>query len=127
MSATLDYYLRAYDTRTGHKLWRRAAGRGQATPMSYVSDKTGRQYVVVMAGGHGLARHERWAIHSWRTRCRTTLRLLADSGEGQVRWRRRTPLAHRAARDSAPSLRSRQQRMRRWPGKSKGFCEPDLD
>ena len=26
---------------------------GQATPMSYVSDKTGKQYVVVMADGHG--------------------------------------------------------------------------
>jgi len=54
MSATLDYYLRAYDTRTGRKLWEtRLPAGGQATPMSYVSDKTGRQYVVVMAGGHG--------------------------------------------------------------------------
>ena len=54
MSATLDYYLRAYDTRSGEKLWQyRLPAGGQATPMSYVSDKTGKQYVVIMAGGHG--------------------------------------------------------------------------
>jgi quinoprotein glucose dehydrogenase len=54
MSATLDDYLRAYDTRTGRQLWEvRLPAGGQATPMSYVSDKTGKQYVVIMAGGHG--------------------------------------------------------------------------
>jgi quinoprotein glucose dehydrogenase len=54
MSATLDYYFRAYDLRTGNKLWEvRLPAGGQAIPMSYVSDKTGRQYVVLMAGGHG--------------------------------------------------------------------------
>ena len=30
---------------------RRPAG-GQAAPMTYVSNKTGRQYVVIAAGGH---------------------------------------------------------------------------
>jgi quinoprotein glucose dehydrogenase len=54
MSATLDYYLRAYDVRSGETLWQyRLPAGGQATPMSYVSDKTGKQYVVIMAGGHG--------------------------------------------------------------------------
>jgi quinoprotein glucose dehydrogenase len=54
LSGTLDDYLRAYDTRTGDKLWQaRLPAGGQATPMSYVSDRTGRQYVVVFAGGHG--------------------------------------------------------------------------
>ncbi|WP_266167995.1 membrane-bound PQQ-dependent dehydrogenase, glucose/quinate/shikimate family [Dyella subtropica] len=54
MGATLDDYLRAYDVRTGKKLWEsRLPAGGQATPMSYISDKTGRQYVVIMAGGHG--------------------------------------------------------------------------
>lgn len=54
MSATLDSYLRAYDVSTGRKLWEaRLPAGGQATPMSYVSDTTGKQYVVVMAGGHG--------------------------------------------------------------------------
>ncbi len=42
------------DLRTGEKLWQaRLPAGGQATPMSYVSDKTGKQYVVLMAGGHG--------------------------------------------------------------------------
>jgi len=54
LSSTLDYYLRAYDVRTGDRLWQaRLPAGGQATPMSYVSDRTRRQYVVVMAGGHG--------------------------------------------------------------------------
>jgi quinoprotein glucose dehydrogenase len=54
MSATLDYYLRAYDVRSGEKLWEyRLPAGGQATPMSFVSEKTGKQYVVIMAGGHG--------------------------------------------------------------------------
>ncbi|OLU27318.1 membrane-bound PQQ-dependent dehydrogenase, glucose/quinate/shikimate family [Pseudomonas sp. PA15(2017)] len=54
MSGTLDYYLRAYDLQTGKELWKdRLPAGGQATPMTYVSKKTGRQYVVQMAGGHG--------------------------------------------------------------------------
>ncbi|TPG46185.1 glucose/quinate/shikimate family membrane-bound PQQ-dependent dehydrogenase [Rhodanobacter glycinis] len=54
LSGTLDYYLRAYDVRTGRQLWQsRLPAGGQATPMSYVSDRSGRQFVVVMAGGHG--------------------------------------------------------------------------
>ena len=54
LSSALDYYLRAYDVRDGAKLWQaRLPAGGQATPMSYVSDASGRQYVVVMAGGHG--------------------------------------------------------------------------
>jgi quinoprotein glucose dehydrogenase len=54
LSGTLDYYLRAYDLRTGEELWKdRLPAGGQATPISYVSGKTGKQYVVVMAGGHG--------------------------------------------------------------------------
>lgn len=54
LSGTLDYYLRAYDLRTGEELWKdRLPAGGQATPISYVSSKTGKQYVLVMAGGHG--------------------------------------------------------------------------
>lgn len=53
LSGTLDYYLRAYDVTTGRELgkWRLPAG-GQATPMTYLS-RSGRQMVVVVAGGHG--------------------------------------------------------------------------
>jgi quinoprotein glucose dehydrogenase len=54
MSATLDYYLRAYDVTTGRVLWRtRLPAGGQATPMTYRSPASGRQFVVVVAGGHG--------------------------------------------------------------------------
>ena len=51
-AGTQDFYLRAYDTRTGEELWkyRLPVGSG-ATPMTYVSPKTGRQYVVISAGG----------------------------------------------------------------------------
>jgi quinate dehydrogenase (quinone) len=51
-SATTDPYLRAYDTGTGKLLWqgRLPVGSG-STPMTYVSPKTGKQYVVVNAGG----------------------------------------------------------------------------
>lgn len=53
LSGTLDYYLRAYDVRTGRKLWEaRLPAGGQATPMSYADDK-GNQYILVVAGGHG--------------------------------------------------------------------------
>lgn len=53
LSGTLDYYVRAYDVATGKELWKaRLPAGGQATPMSYTGDD-GRQYVVVVAGGHG--------------------------------------------------------------------------
>jgi len=53
LSGTLDYYLRAYDLANGKKLWQaRLPAGGQATPMTY-ADSTGKQYVLVTAGGHG--------------------------------------------------------------------------
>ena len=54
IGAALDDYLRAIDTATGRELWRgRLPAGGQATPMTYLSPRTGRQYVVIAAGGHG--------------------------------------------------------------------------
>jgi quinoprotein glucose dehydrogenase len=54
LSSTLDYYIRGYDVSNGKVVWKaRLPAGGQATPMSFVSEKTGKQYVVVMAGGHG--------------------------------------------------------------------------
>jgi len=51
-SATLDRYLRAYDLRSGRQLWQtRLPAGGQATPMTYLSP-SGRQVVVISAGGH---------------------------------------------------------------------------
>jgi quinoprotein glucose dehydrogenase len=54
LGSALDYYLRAYDVTTGKVLWRgRLPAGGQATPMSYWSPASGRQFVVIAAGGHG--------------------------------------------------------------------------
>jgi len=54
LTSTLDYYVRAYDVTTGRQLWEdRLPAGGQATPMSYWSEKSNRQFVVVVAGGHG--------------------------------------------------------------------------
>jgi quinoprotein glucose dehydrogenase len=40
--------------RTGEVLWRARLPNGaQATPMSYRSPASGRQFVVAVAGGHG--------------------------------------------------------------------------
>jgi len=51
-AATTDPYLRAYDNATGKVLWQAALPVAAAgTPMTYVSPKTGKQYVVVVAGG----------------------------------------------------------------------------
>lgn len=51
-AGTQDYYLRALDGRTGKTLWKgRLPVGSQAGPMTYVSPRSGRQYVVVTAGG----------------------------------------------------------------------------
>ncbi len=53
LSGTLDYYVRGYDLSTGKQLWRaRLPAGGQATPATYLG-ADGRQYLVVVAGGHG--------------------------------------------------------------------------
>ncbi|HEX5779433.1 MAG TPA: PQQ-binding-like beta-propeller repeat protein [Xanthobacteraceae bacterium] len=53
LSGTLDYYVRGYDLRTGAEIWRaRLPAGGQATPSTYLG-RDGRQYLVVVAGGHG--------------------------------------------------------------------------
>ncbi|AZI35146.1 membrane-bound PQQ-dependent dehydrogenase, glucose/quinate/shikimate family [Caenibius tardaugens] len=53
IGATMDNYLRAFDLKNGKELWKgRLPAGGQALPMSYVSPRTGRQYVVIAAGGH---------------------------------------------------------------------------
>jgi len=53
IGAALDDYLRALDIHTGEELWRgRLPAGGQATPMTYISEDSGRQFVVIAAGGH---------------------------------------------------------------------------
>ena len=53
LSGTLDQYLRAYDVKNGKQLWEgRLPAGAQTTPMTYTG-KDGKQYVLVVAGGHG--------------------------------------------------------------------------
>ncbi|WP_296072199.1 glucose/quinate/shikimate family membrane-bound PQQ-dependent dehydrogenase [uncultured Agrobacterium sp.] len=53
LGAAVDNYLRAYNLTTGKQLWEaRLPAGGQATPMTYSLDN-GKQYVVMVAGGHG--------------------------------------------------------------------------
>lgn len=52
IAGTQDFYLRAYDARTGAEVWKARLPVGsQGGPMSYRSPRTGKQYVVVTAGG----------------------------------------------------------------------------
>ncbi|NKF23764.1 membrane-bound PQQ-dependent dehydrogenase, glucose/quinate/shikimate family [Solimonas marina] len=51
-AGTQDYYLRAFDSGSGREVWKARLPVGsQGGPMTYVSPKTGRQYIVVTAGG----------------------------------------------------------------------------
>ena len=52
IAASQDNYLRAFNVTNGEMLWQvRLPAGGQATPMTY--SVNGKQYVVIMAGGHG--------------------------------------------------------------------------
>ena len=54
IAATLDDYIRGFDIHTGKQLWEeRLPAGGQATPMTYRISETGKQYIVLAAGGHG--------------------------------------------------------------------------
>lgn len=51
-AGTQDFYLRAFDSATGEEIWKARLPVGsQSGPMTYVSPKTGRQYIVINAGG----------------------------------------------------------------------------
>lgn len=51
-AGTQDFFIRAYDVQSGAELWKYPLPVGaSATPISYVSPNTGRQYVLVSAGG----------------------------------------------------------------------------
>jgi quinoprotein glucose dehydrogenase len=54
IGAAQDDYLRAYETATGREIWKaKLPAGGNATPMTYWSDASGREFVVIAAGGHG--------------------------------------------------------------------------
>jgi quinoprotein glucose dehydrogenase len=52
IASTQDHYIRAFETATGRKLWEmRLPTAGMATPMTYISPESGRQFVVIAVGG----------------------------------------------------------------------------
>lgn len=52
IAGTQDYYLRAFDSSTGEEVWKARLPVGsQGGPVSYVSPKTGKQYILISAGG----------------------------------------------------------------------------
>ncbi|WP_395942826.1 glucose/quinate/shikimate family membrane-bound PQQ-dependent dehydrogenase [Brevundimonas sp.] len=52
IAGTQDFYLRAFNAATGKEVWKARLPVGsQGGPMSYRSPRTGKQYVVITAGG----------------------------------------------------------------------------
>jgi len=55
IAGTNDGRFRAFDSQTGKELWvTRLEAAGHATPMTFLGRKTGKQFVVIAAGGSGL-------------------------------------------------------------------------
>ncbi|WP_054997832.1 hypothetical protein, partial [Pseudomonas tremae] len=48
---TQDFYLRAFDSGNGNEIWKARPVGSQSGPMTYVSPKTGKQYILLTAGG----------------------------------------------------------------------------
>ena len=60
IAGTVDPHLRAFDVETGKELWNaELPASGHATPMTYRLSATGKQYVVIAAGGHAKVREEK--------------------------------------------------------------------
>jgi membrane-bound PQQ-dependent dehydrogenase (glucose/quinate/shikimate family) len=52
IAAAMEHAIRAFDIRDGRKLWTtRLPAGAQATPITYIDPRNGKQYVVVVAGG----------------------------------------------------------------------------
>jgi quinoprotein glucose dehydrogenase len=57
IAGTTDHRFRAFDSRTGKVLWEaQLEANGHATPMTYLGEKSGKQFVVIAAGGGGFLR-----------------------------------------------------------------------
>jgi len=57
IAGTTDHRFRAFDAKTGKQLWEaELEANGHATPMTFQGAKTGKQFVVVVAGGGGFLR-----------------------------------------------------------------------
>ncbi len=56
IAGTADQRFRAFDAKTGKELWvTKLEASGHSTPVTFRGKKSGRQYVVVAAGGGGFA------------------------------------------------------------------------
>ena len=52
IGATNDSRFRAFDKDTGEEVWvTRLPASGHASPMTYLGPKTGKQFIVIAAGG----------------------------------------------------------------------------
>ena len=59
IAGTVDPFLRAFDIETGKLLWEAPLpASGAATPMTYQLGPTGKQFVVIAAGGHAKVTEE---------------------------------------------------------------------
>jgi len=59
IGATTDSRFRAFDSRTGKQLWvAELAASAHAAPITYMGKKSGKQFVVIAAGGGGYFRGE---------------------------------------------------------------------
>ena len=57
IGATADSRLRAFDSRTGKELWvAELPASAHAAPATYIGKKSGKQFVVIAAGGGGYFR-----------------------------------------------------------------------
>jgi membrane-bound PQQ-dependent dehydrogenase (glucose/quinate/shikimate family) len=57
IGATADARFRAFDSRTGKQLWvAELAASAHAAPLTYMGNKSGKQFVVIAAGGGGYFR-----------------------------------------------------------------------
>jgi quinoprotein glucose dehydrogenase len=59
IAGTFDPFIRAFDIETGKELWKaELPASGHATPMTYRLGASGKQYIVIAAGGHPKIREE---------------------------------------------------------------------
>ena len=59
IAGTLDPFIRAFDAETGKELWKaQLPASGAATPMTYLTHRGGKQFLVIAAGGHAKVTEE---------------------------------------------------------------------
>jgi quinoprotein glucose dehydrogenase len=59
IAGTIDPFIRAFDIETGHKLWQAPLpASGAALPMTYQVSPSGKQFLVIAAGGHSKVEEE---------------------------------------------------------------------